>query len=316
MIKFNNVRKIFKTDFYAKPFTALDDFSFQIPENKVVGFLGANGAGKTTSIKIIMGFIQANSGTVEFASSLGINRRNILKKIGYLPERPYFYPHLTGREFITYMGRLNEMSCLDIVSGIKKWTNRFGIEFALDRKVRDYSKGMLQRLGFVAALIHNPDLLILDEPLSGLDPIGRKELKDAIVEVHQEGKTVFFSSHIVPDVEEVCDTVIFLEKGKLLYQGSIDELIVKNIGASYLIKVGGVIDLDNLSSKYNLKRLIPFEGGASFEVESSQKDSCLRAILELGGDVHQLAQSKMSLEEIFYNVKNKERDILNEHVGR
>ncbi len=313
MIKFSEVSKIFKTDFYARPFTALDCFSFDIPNNQIVGFLGANGAGKTTSIKILMGFIKSNSGKIEFDSALGNSRAQILGNIGYLPERPYFYPHLTGREFINYMGKLNELSSKQIDKEMKRWTERFSIDFALDRKVRDYSKGMLQRLGFVVTLLHDPKLLILDEPLAGLDPTGRKELKDAIIEVHREGKTVFFSSHIVPDVEEICETVIFIEKGKLLYQGSIDKLILENLQSSFVVKTDRELDIEELQGKYVIENIVATDKTFSFEIGKEHKENCLKSLIDDGRQIYSVSQNKLSLEEIFYKVKNKERDILNEY---
>lgn len=228
MIKLENITKEFKKDFWSKPFVALDKVNFEVPEGKIVGYLGANGAGKTTSLKIILGFIKQNSGNVHFSKTLGKNRSEIISNIGYLPERPYFYPHLTGREFITFMGQLSGVNKLQINLMMKKWSERLRIDFALDREIKSYSKGMLQRLGFTSALVHDPKLVILDEPVSGLDPIGRKEIKDAICEINNEGKTIFFSSHIVPDIEEICHSIVFLEKGKLSYQGPISHLLISD----------------------------------------------------------------------------------------
>jgi ABC-2 type transport system ATP-binding protein len=226
MIKLENVTKEFKKDFWSKPFIALDDVSFEIPEGQIVGYLGANGAGKTTSLKIILGFIKQSRGQIHFSEVLGKDWNEIISNIGYLPERPYFYPHLSGREFITFMGRLSGVSDSTIERMMKKWSERLRIDFALDREIKGYSKGMLQRLGFTTALVHDPKLVILDEPVSGLDPIGRKEIKDAICEINKEGKTIFFSSHIVPDIEEICHSIVFLEKGKLNYQGPISNLLI------------------------------------------------------------------------------------------
>lgn len=296
MITLTNVSKQFQTDFWAKPFWALDNVSFHVNSNKIVGFLGANGAGKTTSLKIIMGFIRATQGEVTFSKELGKTRNEILSNIGYVPERPYFYPNLTGLEFISYMGKLNNLKQPQIYTSCEKWSTRFKIDFALDRKVATYSKGMLQRLGFVTALLHNPKLLILDEPVSGLDPIGRKEIKDAIVEINKDGKTVFFSSHIVPDVEEICETVIFLQKGKLLYQGTIDKLIYDNLKTSFTIK-------------YRANENAPFEFA---EVEGNSREKFLANLINQGAQVFTVQQNKLSLEEIFYNVRNKERVLSND----
>lgn len=293
MINLNSISKKFQTDFWTKPFMALDDVSFSVPEGKIVGFLGANGAGKTTSLKIILGFIKPTSGSVTFNQRLGQNRNEIISNIGYVPERPYFYPHLTGNEFIHYMGQLSNLNRSQINMAINRWAPRLRIDFALDRMIRNYSKGMLQRLGFVCSLIHNPQLIILDEPVSGLDPIGRKEIKDVISEINKEGKTIFFSSHIVPDVEEICHTVIFLEKGKLVYQGSIEKLIYDNLKSSYQLKF-----LNQETSKIETQI-----------VEAANKENILKNILDKNHKILSFSQEKLTLEEIFYKVKTQERNI-------
>lgn len=236
MIELVGITKEFKKDFWSKPFKALDNVSFKVNEGEIVGYLGANGAGKTTSLKIILNFIKATSGQVIFSSKLGQDRETILKNIGYLPERPYFYPHLTGRDFIKFLGSLSQVSDAQVKNMTEKWAKRLRIDFALDREIKSYSKGMLQRLGFVTALIHDPKFIILDEPVSGLDPIGRREIKDSILEINKEGKTIFFSSHIVPDIEEICHSIVFLEKGKLSYQGSIHEMLLETKGKIEVIK--------------------------------------------------------------------------------
>lgn len=285
MLKFNKVSKTFKTDLLKKNVHALKELSFEIPEGKIIGFLGANGAGKTTSIKIAMDFIRPSGGSIKFSENLGSSRSEIFSNIGYLPERPFFYPHLTGREFCHYMGKLVDLKKEQICDQIKKWSPRFNIEFALDREIRTYSKGMLQRIGFLATLLHNPKLIILDEPLSGLDPIGRKELKDVITEVNKSGTTIFFSSHIVSDVEEICDSVIFIKSGELLYQGSVDKLIRENTKAESTIK-------------YETNSVV--ETLITAEVNVNQT---LQEIIENKGKIISIEPQKVSLEEIFYSVK-------------
>ncbi|MDD0854605.1 ABC transporter ATP-binding protein [Halobacteriovorax sp. GB3] len=235
MIHFNEVLKTFKSDFWSKEKVVLDKVSFEIPQGKVIGFLGANGAGKTTSIKILMDFIKPKSGTVVFSKELGNNDLEIKKNIGYLPEHPYFYPYLTGREFAKYLLELNGLKIGDYNDQLIRWTKKLLIDHALDQKIRSYSKGMLQRLGFVVAILHSPKFLVLDEPLSGVDPIGRSVMKDAIRELNAKGMTIFFSSHIVSDLEEVCSDVIFLERGKVLFNGSKDELLKKDTDLQYSV---------------------------------------------------------------------------------
>lgn len=284
MLKFNNVTKIFDKEIFTKSFTALDEVSFNVGEHSVVGFLGANGAGKTTSLKIAMGFIPATSGEVEY-SGLGKNRKEIFGNIGYLPERPYFYPHLSGREFCLYVGSLCDVPGKELKSMIKLWAPKLGIDFALDRQIRNYSKGMLQRLGFLSTIVHNPKLIILDEPLSGVDPLGRKELKDLIVEINKQGKTVFFSSHIVSDVEDICEKVIFLKQGRLHYEGKVDLIINKNLKPFSTIKV------------------LRDDQVVSIEVSDSEKQGEIRKLAEANETIISVNQHKPTLEEIFYNTK-------------
>lgn len=302
MIKFKNVTKIFKSDLLTQPFVALDNVSFNVPQGSMVGFLGANGAGKTTSLKIIMDFIRPTSGEVEFNKNiLGQDKLEVFKNIGFLPERPYFYPHLTGEEFVLFMGQVSEVPKSKIKEEIKKWAPRFKIDHALKRELKTYSKGMLQRIGFMATIIHNPKLIILDEPLSGLDPIGRKELKDVIVEVHKEGRTVFFSSHIVPDIEEICDRVIFLKEGKLVYDGSVNTLIHTGQDQSFTILIK--CSKEEVFST-NFLKVIPLPDGLKrYTLHSSQKEKFLTEAISKGCEVYGVEMIKPSLEEIFYNTQ-------------
>ena len=237
MLRFENITKVFKTDILTAPVVALDSVNLHIKSQSMVGFLGANGAGKTTSMKIMLDFIRPDQGSVQYGNELGGSLKNALSKIGFLPERPYFYPHLKGHEFVSFMGELQGLSKTAIKERSRLWAEKLRIDHALDRYLRTYSKGMLQRLGFLTVVIHEPSLIILDEPLSGLDPVGRQELKAIMRELHAAGQTVFFSSHVVPDVEEICSEVVFLSNGKLAYQGSVDALMRENVGQTFWIKI-------------------------------------------------------------------------------
>lgn len=301
MLKLKEITKIFKTDLTSQPFVALDKVSFEIPHGSMVGFLGANGAGKTTSIKIIMDFIRADGGSLEFSPDLGKTRNEILKRIGFLPERPYFYPNLTGREFLEFLGGLSELKRTQISESIRLWAPRFRIDHALNRPLKTYSKGMLQRVGFLATILHDPQFVILDEPISGLDPIGRKELKDVIAEIHKQGKTVFFSSHIVSDIEEICDRVIFLQNGKLIYDGGVQSLLSTHEKTDYLVKVRG----RDYTPSIPHRQLTRLAGDVTtFVIDNDQKNDLLNEILQNRADLVGLEFIKPTLEEIFYHIRS------------
>lgn len=270
----------------------------------MVGFLGANGAGKTTSLKIIMDFIRPTAGEVQFSTNLGKDKFEVYKSIGFLPERPYFYPNLTGDEFLNFMGGLSEVPRKLIIERVKFWAPRFKIDHALKRELKTYSKGMLQRIGFLATILHEPKMIILDEPLSGLDPIGRKELKDVIVEVHRQGKTVFFSSHIVPDIEEVCDRVIFLKEGKLVYDGSVEALIGQSQNPLFELKFLSRNKNINFSTPVQSLKLLA-EDLQVVHVYSQYKNKLLFELLEKNIEVMGLESIRPSLEEIFYQTRNQ-----------
>lgn len=299
MIQFCHISKSFKKDFWAKPFTALDNVSFNLEKGSITGFLGANGAGKTTLLKVLMGFIPYDSGEVYFSHELGPSRVEALKKIGFLPERPYFYPHLSGREFATYMGKLNNVGQSDLRDQITRLSKELGIFHALDQTLSGYSKGMLQRLGLMTSLLHRPELIILDEPLSGLDPLGRKDIKAILSGLAREGKTIFLSSHIVSDIEQVCQNVVVLERGQCIYDGKIEDLISSRSTSLYELTYSGDLTKEIekiLQSDFhgNLGRLV-------FEKEN--KEYVISALLHQGVDIRALEPMRPTLEEVIYNIK-------------
>jgi len=304
LFKFNNVSKNFSRDFWQKDFVALENVSFSVNQGNITGFLGANGAGKTTSLRILLQLIKPTKGSVEFAPELGKDTKEIFKNIGFLPERPYFYPSLTGKEFLLYMGMLSGMKKYQILVDIKKWSERLSIAHAIDRKLKTYSKGMLQRVGFASTCLHKPQLLILDEPLSGLDPVGRKEFKDVMIELSKEGKTIFFSSHIVSDVEEICQEVVILEKGKLIYSGGISSFIENNSKNLFELKL---IKKDFIPNE-KLMRFLTYQNDELMilKIPSEEKQNVLKDLNLNLSAIYSLVPEKPTLEEVVYKIRSYE----------
>jgi ABC-2 type transport system ATP-binding protein len=225
-IELNNIYRSFRNNFWQRPKEVLKDVSIKVQKGEIFGFLGPNGAGKTTTIKIITGLIRPDSGCVRIFDA-PVNSLEAKKHIGFLPESPYFYEHLTGYEFLNIHARLGNVK--DHKVRTNALLDRVGLSHAADLPLFKYSRGMLQRIGIAQALITDPDLFILDEPLSGLDPIGRKEIKDLIIEQKDRGKTIFFSSHILPDAEAVCDRIGIIIKGRVMHIGKLKEILKKGI---------------------------------------------------------------------------------------
>lgn len=296
-----SVEKLAKT--FVKPFTgkkveAVRGVSFEVRRGDIFGFLGPNGAGKTTTIKMLTGLIFPTGGR---ASILGqeVPSPEAMGKVGFLPENPYVYPYLTPREFVSMCGRLNGMSGKHLATETERVIERVGIAYAMDRRVGALSKGMLQRTGFAAAIVHSPELLILDEPMSGLDPVGRKEVRDLIVDEARAGRTVFFSSHILSDVELLCDHVTILRKGEVVAGGSMKDLL----GAGARRSEVTLVDVpDALASELSALAKSTQRLGKSLVLDL-QGDDAVRRVLEraLAADVRveSLVPKRETLEDIF-----------------
>jgi len=224
ILEIQDVTQSFRTGFWLKRAQILDGISFNVPARSIFGFLGANGAGKTTLIHLIVGLRKPVSGSVRV---LGKDASSLTARasIGYLPERPYFHDHLTGEGMLRYFGDLSGMSRSKVMDRIPQVLSTVNMSHARKVELRKYSKGMLQRIGIAQALLHDPEFLVLDEPMSGLDPMGRKEIRELIVKLATEGRTVFFSSHVIPDVEAICDQVALIQKGKMLGCGPIGKFL-------------------------------------------------------------------------------------------
>jgi ABC-2 type transport system ATP-binding protein len=203
---------------------ALDALDLEVDEGEIFGLIGPNGAGKTTTLKILMGLVFPTAGTARILG-LPVDDPRMKQQVGYLPEQPYFYDYLTGRELLDYFGQLFGLSRAERDSRGRELLEKVGMSEAADAPLRKYSKGMMQRIGIAQALVNRPRLVFLDEPMSGLDPIGRREMYLLIRELRDSGVTVFFCSHILSDVEQLCDRVAILNKGKLQAAGALSSII-------------------------------------------------------------------------------------------
>jgi len=214
-IELLGLTKDFPVGFWRKRMRrSLDNLSFQVEEGEVFGFLGPNGAGKTTTMKLLMGLIFPTSGTARVRGR-SIDDVEMHREIGYLPEQPYFYDYLTARELLDYYARFSNYSAAERRKRVENFLERVGLAAAGDVQLRKFSKGMLQRAGIAQAILHDPPVVILDEPMSGLDPVGRREVRDIILDLKKQGRTIFFSTHILSDAEMLCDRVAVLAGGKL-----------------------------------------------------------------------------------------------------
>jgi ABC-2 type transport system ATP-binding protein len=224
MIEIQGISKEFKEGITGKRIKALQRLDLEIKRGQVFGFLGPNGAGKSTTMKILMNLIYPDTG---FASIMGmdVRERDTRKHVGYLPENPYFYDYLSAEELLWFGGRTSGLTFSDIKKRTNELLEKVNLSSARKRYLRSYSKGMLQRVGLALALIHDPDVIILDEPMNGLDPIGRKMVGDLIVELKARGKTVFFSSHILTDIERFCDRAGIIIGGKLYRVDTMDNYL-------------------------------------------------------------------------------------------
>lgn len=223
MISISNISKSYKSFSGKKNNPAVENLCLNIQIGESFGFLGPNGAGKSTVIKMMMDFIRCDSGSM-MINGQPVSHSSVRKDIGFLPEHPLFYDHLSAEEVLRFGGRVAGMAETELNTRIDTLLERMLLTHARKKPLRSYSKGMVQRTGLALAMVHDPALCILDEPMSGLDPMGRKLVTDFIMDMRQAGKTIFFSSHILSDVERLCDRVGVLNKGKLLFCGPIDEL--------------------------------------------------------------------------------------------
>ena len=223
VIDIRNLRKAFRGHLGIGSHVAVDDLSLSVTPGEIFGLLGPNGAGKTTTLKMLLGLVRPDAGTIQL---FGRSPRDVeaRRRLGFLPENPYFYDYLTAVEFLDLYGRLHRLDAAERTRRIESAIERVGLRGREKTPLRKFSKGMVQRVGLAQAIQHEPELVILDEPMSGLDPVGRREVRDLILDLKAQGKTIFFSSHILQDAEMICDRVAILFKGRLRAVGRLDDL--------------------------------------------------------------------------------------------
>jgi ABC-2 type transport system ATP-binding protein len=284
LLEIEKVNQTFRTGFWMKSVHVLHDVSLSVPEKSVYGFLGANGAGKTTLIQLIVGLRKPTSGAIRIQGKDAFSAE-ARRLIGYLPERPYFHEHLTGAGLLRYFGSLSGLSASQCRSRIPEVLKAVGLSHAKDRELKKYSKGMLQRIGIAQAILHNPQFLILDEPMSGLDPVGRKEMRELILKLAGEGRTVFFSSHVIPDVEAICDQVAVIQKGKVTSTGNVQ----------------------NLLSQGEVRTEIAFRG---MSLQQARAISSLESVREMPDGIRATIQGKTPVSEVLSSLIASKSEIL------
>jgi ABC-2 type transport system ATP-binding protein len=298
VVSVRELKKEYRQGFFMRRVTAVSDVSFEVERGSIFGFIGPNGAGKTTTLKALFGLVSPTSG---IATLFGVRVPNakVLKRVGFLPENPYVYPYLTSTEFVEMCAALSGLSGRSMHARSKEVLRKVGMLYAADRSVRKLSKGMLQRTGLAAALVADPELLVLDEPMSGLDPVGRKEVRDIILDERRAGRTILFSTHILSDVETICDRVAILRKGSVVLTGDLGALLRRKAQMTDICLAD--VDDDRLCA---LQRIEP---GAErvgprvvIRVEGQDRlQKALAAIVERGYCISEVTPRQETLEDLF-----------------
>jgi ABC-2 type transport system ATP-binding protein len=306
VVEIDNLTKDYEVGFMRKrKVRALDGLSLTVNQGEIFGFLGANGAGKTTTLKLLMRLIFPTGGSARILGH-DIADVSMHSRIGYLPENPYFYDYLTALEFLNFCGQVFGFSKTDRSNRSKELLSRVKLdESKWNTQLRKFSKGMLQRVGLAQALINDPEVVFLDEPMSGLDPIGRREVRDLIAQLRQEGKTVFMCSHILSDIEVLCDRVAILKGGHLAQVGYLDELRQQVAGRSLVEVVISGIDEATLRPHLpdgNDFMITSTPSGLRIELaDQKDVDSVIVALRKAGGKLVSVQPLRQSLEELFLN---------------
>jgi ABC-2 type transport system ATP-binding protein len=304
VIQTRGLTKAYRTGFWLnQKVTSLQDCSLTIFEGETFGLLGPNGAGKTTLLKTLLGIIRPTAGKAQVLGQ-PVGQHAVKQRIGYLPENPYFYDFLTGWEFLHYTAGLFGLSPAARQRRIVELLDLVGLaqDTAKKKQLRQYSKGMLQRIGMAQALVNDPELVFLDEPMSGLDPTGRFQVREIILSLKRDGKTIFFNSHILSDVEVICDRIAILDQGQLISIGNLNELL--GSGEEYLVKGhgGDLTELDAWLDDLTIQGQI-----WSGHIKGDTYDF-VKYVQVMGGELLNLQQARPSLEEFFMQQIGQRRE--------
>jgi ABC-2 type transport system ATP-binding protein len=298
VLRVEKVKKSFRGEMSLAKREVLHGVSLHLSSGEIMGFLGPNGAGKTTTIKIMLGLVRPDSGEVRILERPA-GDRSAMARVGYLPENPYFYPHLSLDEFLGFCGQMSGMGRDGMQRRISDVIELVGLIQHRGQRIKGFSKGMLQRTGLAQAILHKPDLLILDEPFSGLDPLGRIMVRDLLLEMKRRGTTIFFSSHILPDMEALCDSTCIIREG----------VIVRHLGLDELIRLGeGKIEVtardcgdDAVEAVREYIEARSDTGEETFLVVKKQEflRTVIQALYNHGSEILRVETKHPSLEEVF-----------------
>jgi len=293
-----HLSKTFRVGFWGRKVRAVIDLSMEVRRGEIFGLLGPNGAGKTTTIKMLLGFVRPSTGraTVAVFPAGSLSSR---RKLGYLPENPALYEYLDGIEYLRFAARLAGLSTADAKRSAEALLEKVGLAGRADRAIRRFSKGMVQRLGLAQALIGDPEIVILDEPMSGLDPIGRKDIRDLIFSLRREGRTVLFSTHILSDVEAICDRIGIIAEGKLTDCGTLTSLLKPGVRAVEVLAQGVPPDLQTRLASNGARVLERDDGTLLTFADQAAADSAVREIVVAGGRLVSLQPHRDTLEALF-----------------
>jgi ABC-2 type transport system ATP-binding protein len=293
VVEVEDLFKTFRIGFFRRKVEAVRGVGFQVRRGEIFGLLGPNGAGKTTTIKMLLRLIFPDRGTLRiFGAPPG---PEVLRRVGYLPENPYVYQYLRPLEFLDLCGRLTGMDAAERAEGGRRMVERVGLGHALDRPIGKFSKGMMQRIGLAQALLHQPELLILDEPMSGLDPVGRKEVSDLIEQERRRGTTLLFTSHILSDVERLCDRVCILHHGRVKHQGALHALLRgESEGVELEVGPGETLPADLAAEAERLE-----SGGQRLVLPRAELPAVLTRLFDAGVAIETVHPRRERLESLF-----------------